>query len=172
MTSASLVADRTIRGTFSVTSSQPVTRCVLVVQGVREVAGACSSIDVGSLAYSTTYTVYAYAESSAGRGPNSNTLTVRTNDAPPPPPPPPPTISLSKGARATYGYWYSVVLSNFAPGSQVTVACHDSRDRNFYTQTFTIGGDGRAADSTLCYSADGPDHWVTGGGVESNHVSW
>jgi hypothetical protein len=24
----------------------------------------------------------------------------------------------------------------------------------------------------LCYSGDGPEHWVTGGGIESNRVSW
>jgi len=83
-----------------------------------------------------------------------------------------PRIQLSQGGAAPQGYWYSVTLSGFTPGSRVTVACHDSVDRNFHTQTFTIGADGRASDTTLCYSADGPDHWVTGGGVESNHVTW
>jgi hypothetical protein len=38
-------------------------------------------------------------------------------------------------------------------------------------QTFAIGSDGRAGDSTLCYSDDGPDDWMTGG-VESNYVNW
>jgi hypothetical protein len=43
----------------------------------------------------------------------------------------------------------------------------------FYNQTFTINGAGQASDSTLCYSADHPDHWVTSNtGVQSNHVSW
>lgn len=83
-----------------------------------------------------------------------------------------PRIELAQGDPAPDGWWYSVTLSGFTPGSSVTVSCHDSVDRNFWTQTLTIGPDGRASDSTLCYSADGPDHWVTGGGVESNHVAW
>jgi lysophospholipase L1-like esterase len=82
-------------------------------------------------------------------------------------------IALSQGAQAPAGYWYSVALSGFTPGARVTVTCRDSVDpAGFYSQTFTIDGAGRAADSTLCYSGDGPDHWVTGGGAESNHVSW
>ncbi len=168
LTGASHIGDRAIRGTFTVSSAIPVTRCVLVVQGVGEFAGGCSQIDVGGLNYATTYTIYAYAENSSGRGSNSNSGQVRTND-----PPPPRVISLSRGGAAPYGSWYSVSLSGFSPGSQVTVYCNDSRDRNFYTQTFTIDGGGRAGDSTLCYSADGPDHWVTSNvGIESNHVSW
>ena len=98
---------------------------------------------------------------------------VKTVPAPAPPPQPAtPKITLSRGAAASSGYWYSVVLSGFAPGSSVTVSCHDSRDSQFWTQTFTIGSNGQVSDSTLCYSGDGPDHWVTGGGVESNHIGW
>jgi uncharacterized protein (DUF697 family) len=90
-----------------------------------------------------------------------------------PPPPPSSSISLSQGGPAPFGSWYSVSLSGFAPGSQVTVTCRDSVDpEGFWTQTFAIDGGGTAGDSTLCYSADGPDHWVTSDGVESNHVSW
>jgi hypothetical protein len=84
-----------------------------------------------------------------------------------------PTISLSQGAAAPAGSWYSVALTGFAPGVQVPVTCRDSVDPGgFYNQTFTTDAAGNASDSTLCYSGDGPDHWVTGGGVESNHVSW
>lgn len=86
---------------------------------------------------------------------------------------PTPAVSLVRGGSAPAGFWYSASLSGFTPGSQVTVTCHDSVDPGgFWNQTFTIAGDGTAADSTLCYSGDGPDHWVTGGGVESNHVGW
>jgi hypothetical protein len=105
-----------------------------------------------------------------GGGVSSNH--VSWGGAAPPPPPTNPAISLSQGGAATAGYWYSVHLSGWRPGSQLTVSCHDSKDASFYTQTFTIDGNGNAGDSTLCYSADGPDHWVTGGGVSSNHVSW
>ena len=96
----------------------------------------------------------------------SNTSTVRTGPAPRP------TITLSRGGAAPEGYWYSVSLENFTPGSSFTLYCHDSVDANFYSQTAVIDGAGRYSDSTLCYSRDGPDHWVTGGGEESNHVEW
>ncbi|MEU5908448.1 hypothetical protein ABZ780_29260 [Micromonospora sp. NPDC047467] len=98
---------------------------------------------------------------------------VSWGNAPPPPPAGSPRIDLARGGAAPFGSWYNVTLSGFTPGAAVTVTCRDSRDPGgFYSQKFTIGGDGRAADSTLCYSADGPDHWVTGGGIESNHVAW
>ncbi|MEZ5406500.1 MAG: Ig-like domain-containing protein [Acidimicrobiales bacterium] len=90
--------------------------------------------------------------------------------------PPPPVISLSRGVAGPIGgsFWYAVSLSGFTPGSSVTLNCYDSVNRtvSFWTQTFAIDGSGRASDTTLCYSADGPDHWVSGGGVESNHVGW
>lgn len=90
-----------------------------------------------------------------------------------PPPPSGPRISLSKAGAAPAGYWYSVSLTGFAPGTSIALTCRDSVDpQGFWSQTFTISGSGTAGDSTLCYSADGPDHWVTGGGYESNHVPW
>ena len=113
--------------------------------------------------------------SSPEPSPTTSPTTARTpTPSPPPAPPAPqvPKISISQGGLAPSGYWYSAVLSGFAPGSSVTVACHDTVDRNFWTQTFTIDANGGASDATLCHSADGPDHWVTGGGVESNHLTW
>ncbi|GGS10241.1 hypothetical protein GCM10010169_63780 [Micromonospora fulviviridis] len=105
--------------------------------------------------------------------PGPTTPGPRPSNSGPGMPPLNPRIDLSRGGAAPHGSWYSVVLSGFAPGSSVTVACRDSVDPGgFFNQTFTIGGDGRAADSTLCYSADGPDHWVTSGSVASNRVSW
>ena len=97
------------------------------------------------------------------------------SDSPVTPTPPPAVarITLARGGAAQFGYWYSTSLSGFPAGSQVTVTCRDSADPGgFYNQTFTVDGSGNAGDSTLCYSGDGPDHWVTGGGVESNHVGW
>lgn len=84
-----------------------------------------------------------------------------------------PTITLRQGSPAPHGYWYDVSLSGFTPGSSVQLQCDDSVDPNgFFWQTFSIDGNGNAGDTTLCYSGDHPDHWVTGGGVESNHISW
>ena len=80
-------------------------------------------------------------------------------------------IELAQGEAAPAGYWYAVVLSGFMPGSPVTVFCHDSVDREFSTHTFTMNDSGGASEPTLCYSSDGPDFWVTGGGVTSNRVS-
>jgi len=104
--------------------------------------------------------------------PGRTTLTQTASQSTGPPPPPPRTISLSQGEPAPKGYWYSVSLSGFSPGERVTLSCHDSRDMNFWTETVTISASGTYSDSQLCYSQDGPDHWVTGGGVESNHVQW
>jgi hypothetical protein len=89
-------------------------------------------------------------------------------------PPGGPSISLSQGSAAPAGYWYNVSLSGFTPGSQVVLTCRDSVDPGgFYSQAFTINGAGQASDTTLCYSADHPDHWVTSNtGIQSNHVAW
>lgn len=84
----------------------------------------------------------------------------------------PRVISLTRGSPINGGYWYNVSLSGFTPNSSVTVACHDSVDSNFWTQSISINGSGNGGDSTLCWSADGPSHWVTGGGVTSNTVNW
>lgn len=85
-----------------------------------------------------------------------------------------PVVQLSRGGAAPAGFWYSVTLSGFSPGAQVTVTCRDSVDPGgFFNQTFTISAAGTASDTTLCFSADGPDHWVTTNtGSESNHVNW
>lgn len=96
------------------------------------------------------------------------------------PPQPPPAaggqgqVSLSQGAAAPYGSWYAVALAGFSAGSTVTLTCRDSVDpQGLYMQSVTVSGAGAASLPRLCYSADGPDHWVTTNtGVSSNHVSW
>lgn len=46
-------------------------------------------------------------------------------------------------------------------------------DKRFYSKTFLPDAEGALSHDTLCYSADGPDHWVTStSGVESNTVVW
>lgn len=77
------------------------------------------------------------------------------------------------GVATGASIWCSVALSGFAPGSSVTLTCRDSADpQGFYTETVKIDGDGRTSNSTLCYSADGPEHWVPDDGVESNRLTW
>ena len=90
------------------------------------------------------------------------------------PPPPAQTIQFSQGAAAAAGYWYNVYLSGFAPGSQVTLPAGTPLiPVGSYDQLFTIDGAGHAGDSTLCFSGDHPDHWVTSSnGVQSNHLTW
>jgi len=84
-------------------------------------------------------------------------------------------VKMSKGSSAPAGYWYSVTLSA-SPGTAWTLKCHDSVDSNFYSQSGTTNSSGLYSDSTLCYSADGPDHWVTAvrGGTTytSTKVPW
>lgn len=137
-----------------------------------------SGLIAGTPTVAQTASFVVRALDAAGRTSNnaSLTLTIQPTATQPPPPPPPtasPKVSLARGGTAPAGYWYSVSLSGFSPGSSVTLTCKDSVDPGgFWNQSFTIDGNGNAGDSTLCYSADGPDHWVTGGGVESNHVTW
>ena len=104
-------------------------------------------------------------------------------DQPPPQQPPPsqqpppqqrtPAVHLDRGPVAPAGYRYAVSLSGFASGQTVSVSCRDSvSPGGFYTFSLQANGSGAASTHSYCYSADGPDHWVVAGGVESNHVSW
>lgn len=94
--------------------------------------------------------------------------------APPPPPPAPSaSVSLNQGPTAPHGYWYVIALDHFSPGTDVQVTCHDSVDPGgFRTFSLAADGAGHAASQSSCYSNDGPDHWVTADGHESNHVTW
>jgi hypothetical protein len=90
----------------------------------------------------------------------------------PPPPPSGPRIQLSQGGSAPSGYWYSVVLTQFTPNSSVTLNCNDSVDSGFFTEVVSVGPSGSYVDTTLCFSGDGPLHWVNAGTVLSNVVAW
>jgi hypothetical protein len=82
-------------------------------------------------------------------------------------------VTLSQGPAAPAGYRYAVALSGFAATSTVSITCYDSvSPGGFYTFALTTNGAGAASSASYCYSGDGPDHWVTAGGVESNHVAW
>ena len=88
-------------------------------------------------------------------------------------PPPQAAITLSQGPAAPAGFWYSISLDNFAGGATISVTCRDSVDPGgFKTFSLTTNGAGHTATQAWCYSGDGPDHWVTANGVESNHVQW
>ncbi len=85
----------------------------------------------------------------------------------------PPSLSLAQGPVAPKGYRYAITLDHFAASSTVSITCYDSvSPGGFYTFSLSTDGSGHASTASYCYSGDGPDHWVTAGGVESNHVSW
>jgi hypothetical protein len=105
--------------------------------------------------------------------PEDYTARATCSDAPTPPSYTTPAISLTQGARAPSGYWYSVSLSGFPRGARVALTCRDSVDPGgFFRRTVVVGRDGQATTARLCYSGDGPDHWVTGAGIESNRATW
>jgi hypothetical protein len=80
---------------------------------------------------------------------------------------------LARGPAAPAGYRYAISLSGFPGGSQVTIVCRDSVDPGgFYTFQLGVDGAGNGATSSQCYSGDGPDHWITANGIESNHMTW
>jgi hypothetical protein len=55
----------------------------------------------------------------------------------------------------------------------VAVTCYDSvSPSGFITFNVTTGATGSATSQSGCFSGDGPDHWVSANGVQSNHVSW
>ena len=83
--SAAQAGDRAVSASFSVNANgRTITGCSLVVDGVGATQGGCSSITVGGLNYSTTYTLHVYPSYAGGRGPDSAGVQVRTNDPPPP----------------------------------------------------------------------------------------
>jgi hypothetical protein len=83
------------------------------------------------------------------------------------------TVELARGQSAPAGYWYTVTLRGFRPGSDVSVTCYDSvSPGGFMTSVVRIGGAGVGSMRRSCYSGDGPDHWVRANGVESNHATW
>lgn len=96
--------------------------------------------------------------------------------ASPPPAPsatPRPAVSVARGTSAPQGYWYAITVKHFAANSMVSVSCRDSVDSaGFRTFMLATDGSGDGSAQSECYSGDGPDHWVTANGVESNHVLW
>lgn len=83
------------------------------------------------------------------------------------------SVELYQGPYAPDGYRYEVHV-RAVPGSVVTVECFDTVDSEvpFYTFDLAVGADGYGATTSQCYSADGPDHWVSVNGVWSNTVTW
>jgi hypothetical protein len=109
---------------------------------------------------------------------NTATPSVRTTTPPTKPTPTGAAVKgaqsiLSRGDPADFGYWYSITLIAFRPDSAVSVVCRDSVDPNgFKTITMTTDDHGSAGNGRACYSGDGPEHWFTADGLESNHLTW
>ncbi|HEX8345982.1 MAG TPA: hypothetical protein VF657_14770 [Actinoplanes sp.] len=84
-----------------------------------------------------------------------------------------PSVQLQQGAVAPAGYRYDVSVTNFPAYSSVAIDCYDSWSTEpFYSFTLTTDGLGNARSADYCFSADGPDHWVTADGMGSNSVVW
>ena len=130
------------------------------------------AITVGN-GYNQSFTMQLWAFDTAGQRSNTNTQSASTG--PPPPPPAQPSVSLVQGGGGPAGFWYDVALNNYAPGQALTLYCYDSVDSvtPFYTENVVVNGGGYYRDTQLCYSADGPGHWVrTSTGQQSNTVNW
>jgi hypothetical protein len=83
------------------------------------------------------------------------------------------TLYLAQGPPAPGGYWYAVSLVGYPPSSAVAITCRDSvSPAGFITFTMHTDGSGDATSTSGCYSGDGPEHWVTALGNESDRVSW
>lgn len=83
------------------------------------------------------------------------------------------TLFLAQGPAAPGGYWYAVSVVGYPPSTAVPITCRDSvSPSGFITFALKTNGDGNATSISGCYSGDGPDHWVTAYGNESNHVTW
>jgi hypothetical protein len=110
-----------------------------------------------------------------GNGPNIGNSAC---DAVPPSYGPPPgaqagTLYLDQGPAAPAGYFYAVSLVGYPASSAVAITCRDSvSPGGFLTFTMTTNASGDATSTNGCYSGDGPEHWVTALGNESNRVSW
>lgn len=84
-------------------------------------------------------------------------------------------VSLQLGPVAPHGYRYDIQLVNFAPDSDVEVRCFDEADPDgdgFYAFSLHTDSAGSASTASQCYSDQGPSHWVTAGGVQSNTAIW
>lgn len=82
-------------------------------------------------------------------------------------------VELSRGDPAEAGYYYDIRLKNFPANTEVTVTCHDTvSPEGFRSFVVFTDGHGYAGADDKCRSGDGPEHWVTALGVESNRVRW
>ncbi|MDO9352435.1 MAG: hypothetical protein Q7T55_01985 [Solirubrobacteraceae bacterium] len=82
-------------------------------------------------------------------------------------------VSVAQGPVGPKGYRYAISLSGFAANTAVPIVCRDSADPGGFS-TFSLPTDaaGNGSTSNQCFSADGPEHWVTADGLESNRVTW
>ena len=82
-------------------------------------------------------------------------------------------IVLEQGGPSGQNRWYKVSLSGFPPGARVTLTCRSAANADgFFDLQIVIGADGTYAENELCNSGPNQEHWVTGGGVESNREEW
>ena len=55
----------------------------------------------------------------------------------------------------------------------MTLTCQSAANpTGFYAVTLTVNEDGSLLEDELCFSLPGQEHWVSGGGVESERLVW
>lgn len=83
------------------------------------------------------------------------------------------SVTVGQGPAAPQGFRYAISLSGFPANRVVEIVCRDSgAPAGFFSFKLTTNVSGAASTSSQCYSADGPEHWVTANGVESNRARW
>lgn len=163
-------------GSVSLTDGAPVDtwKCTVQVDGSQHWSGPCLEMNrysIADLQFDHNYAISVVVADR--RGGIILRSTERIKIQRPTPEPVMTSISLSQGGVAPSGYFYVIALNHFPPHSEVAVACYDSTyPEAFHTFTMTTDSSGGGSTQGPCYSGDGPYHWVTARGVESNHVRW
>ena len=169
------VGDRVIRSTFSVNwNGHGSGSCTMVVEGAGSAGGSCSDLQVGGLAYSTTYTVRIDVRAADGEAASSPSASVRTNN-------PLASIAISKGAKFGPNTLCSdpscarvmVELRNFPANSAFTVDCDSTRGTFDYPEVIRTDGNGYGSrGDSWFYGYPGTEVWCFANGVTSNRLRW
>jgi titin len=172
--------DRSVTVSFGVDNNRsgPVT-CRVLLNGAERWSGGCAglfSINIGDLAYSTSYDVTAVAFNGYGTSPVLGPFPVTTNAKPRVAAVSPGDAVSSPTCTSSACRWVRVQLSGYGANEVVSVRCYSSTDPGgWFTYTLRANGNGDADSGTSSgcyYGFAGQDVWVVAGGTESNHYRW